>query len=145
MEYLYVVVVSDYRNVTLDFTNLLYLDSGYNRKIYIYFKQCINMADKSYIQIGTDEGLIYEGKGSINGVSGGDWRQKVNDGKLNKPWYGLLEIKHVDKDKLRISQGIAFEEDHYILGNILSKHDISCTQCSLSFLEMIVKSFREEK
>jgi len=103
------------------------------------------MADKSYIQIGTDEGLIYEGKGSINGVSGGDWRQKVNDGKLNKPWYGLLEIKHVDKDKLRISQGIAFEEDHYILGNILSKHDISCTQCSLSFLEMIVKSFREEK
>lgn len=89
---------------------------------------------KSYICIQSDQGVVYEGEGSI---FIDDWRFKVDDGILIKPWYNLLEIRQDSDGKIKISQCTAYKEDFYRLFD----RPIFGGTCNLSFLEDIIKSF----
>lgn len=97
--------------------------------------------EKSYISIQSDQGIVYEGEGSL---FKDDWKLKVDGGILANPWYHLLEIRQESDGKLRISQGDVYKKDFYRLASSLS-NPISGGFCNLSFLEKILQGFRGEK
>ena len=93
---------------------------------------------KSYISIRSDQGIVYEGEGTI---FEDDWRMKVEDGILARPWYSLIEIRKESEDKAMISVFTAFKEDFYRIGD----RPIFSSTCSLNFLENILKNIKDKK